>query len=82
MDEPEYETIRCRTCGGVAHPSSGCVYSSARSADVFIVCGPCTREAWRWIKGWTNQRGRGGVPSFYECVGRIGAPIVVEPVVG
>ena len=73
-----YVTLRCRTCGGVAHPASGCVYTSPRSSSPFIVCGPCVREAWRWIKGWTNQGGRRGAPSFYESVDRIAPPIVVD----
>lgn len=70
--EPEFVTIRCRTCGGVAHPASGCAYS-----PTFIVCGPCVREAWRWIKGFTNQKGRRKGRSFYECVNTISPPIHV-----
>lgn len=75
--ESEFITIRCRTCGGVAHPATGCVYS-----ENFIVCGPCTREAWVWIRGFTNQKGRRRGPSFYGCVNRISPPIVVESVPG
>lgn len=75
----EFETIRCRTCGGVAHPSSGCVYHSPRSSDVFIVCGPCVREAWKWIVQMTASKGRrGGQPGFYSSVNVIGEPIFIE----
>lgn len=71
----EFETIRCRTCDGVAHPASGCVYS-----PTFIVCGPCTRSAWKWIVEMTNSKGRRkGRPAFYDHVNRLAPPIVVKP---
>lgn len=67
----EFTTIRCRTCGGVAHPATGCVYT-----PTFIVCGPCTREAWAWIVGHTSAKGRrNGRPSFYDHVNRISPPV-------
>lgn len=66
----EFTSIRCRTCGGVAHPATGCVYS-----PTFIVCGPCTREAWAWIRNFTAGKGRRRGPSFYDHVNRI-APAV------
>lgn len=69
----EYETIICRTCGGVAHPATGCVYS-----PTFIVCGPCTREAWKWIRQFTSQKGRRKGPAFYDHVNRIAPPIKVD----
>lgn len=55
---PEFESIRCRMCGGPAHPASGCVYS-----PTFVVCGPCTREAWAWVVRHTN--GKGGRKGLY-----------------
>lgn len=61
------ETIRCRTCRGVAHPATGCVYS-----PTFIVCGPCTREAWFGPGGLLehiNGKGRRRGLSFYEHAG-------------
>ena len=69
----EFITIHCRTCGGVAHPATGCVYS-----PTFIVCGPCTREAWAWIRQHTGGSRRRG-PSFYNHVNVIAPPISVEP---
>lgn len=67
------ETIRCRTCEGVAHPASGCAYS-----PTFIVCGPCTREAWKWLREMTASKGRRkGRPAFYDHVNRIAARIDV-----
>ena len=67
MADEEFVTIRCRMCDGVAHPASGCVYS-----PTFIVCGPCTRAAWRWIVTFTAQKGRRRGPSFYDHV--VGPP--------
>jgi hypothetical protein len=63
--------MRCKFCGGAAHPATGCVYGPTT-----IACRRCTLEAWRWIKGHTNRqarRSRGGVVpsvSFYEAAGR------------
>lgn len=36
---------RCQFCGGAAHPASGCEYSERA-----IVCGPCVRECWAWLR--------------------------------
>jgi len=69
MSEQEFESIRCRTCGGVAHPATGCVYSPS-----FIVCGPCTRSAWAWIRQHTAGKGRRRGPSFYDHVNVIAPP--------
>jgi len=70
---PEFTTHRCPTCGGVSHPSSGCVYS-----PTFIVCGPCTRTFARWLENWTNSKGRrGGRPSFFAHVNVISPRIEV-----
>jgi hypothetical protein len=63
--------MRCNFCGGAAHPATGCQYT-----ETMIACWRCTLEAWRWIKGHTNRKGRrsrsGVVPavSFYEAAGR------------
>lgn len=56
-------TITCRTCGGVAHPATGCVYS-----ETFIVCGPCTRAAWKWLEKMTNAKGGRSGFYFYDHV--------------
>ena len=61
-----YDTIYCRTCGGVAHPATGCVYS-----PTFIVCWRCTLEFAAWLENWTNGKGRRRGPAFYAHVGRI-----------
>ena len=54
----------CRTCGGAAHPATGCQYTPR-----FIVCGPCAREFWQWLVKHTNTKGRrNGGPSFYDHV--------------
>jgi hypothetical protein len=73
----EFTSHRCPTCGGVSHPATGCAYT-----PTFIVCGPCTREAWKWIVEMTNSKGRRrGRPAFYDHVNRISAPInVIEEV--
>jgi hypothetical protein len=55
--------MRCACCKGAAHPASGCQYS-----ERVIICGRCTREAWRWIKGHTNSKGRRKGPNFYDHV--------------
>lgn len=61
-------TLRCATCGGVAHPATGCQYT-----PTFIVCGPCTREAWRWLLAHINGKGARKGLYFYEHAGRHGA---------
>ena len=68
----EFRSIRCRTCGGVAHPATGCVYSAT-----FIVCGPCTREAWAWIRQFTAGKGRRCGPSFYNHVNVVAPALTV-----
>lgn len=69
----EFVTIRCRTCGGVAHPSSGCAYS-----ETFVVCGPCVREFWKWMLAFQKGKGvRRGV-RFYDHVNSIAPKLVVE----
>jgi hypothetical protein len=65
--------MRCFFCDGVAHPATGCQYT-----ENAVACGPCVRDAWRWIKGFTNQKGRRRGPAFYDHVNRIAAPISVE----
>lgn len=65
--------MRCSTCGGVAHPATGCQYSQN-----FIVCGPCTREAWQWLRQFTASKGRRRGPSFYDHVNKLSAPITVS----
>lgn len=72
--EPEagYVTIWCPTCGGVAHPATGCVYS-----PTFIVCGPCVRSFWEWQLAFMAGKGRRRGVRFYDHVNRVGAPIVV-----
>lgn len=62
--EPEFVSHRCPTCSGPSHPATGCVYSAS-----FIVCGPCTRQAWRWICAHINGKGRRNGPAFYDHVG-------------
>lgn len=63
--------MKCSSCGGVAHPATGCQYS-----PTFIVCGPCVRTFWAWVKGHTNRVYRAGprgvkrFVSFYEAAGR------------
>lgn len=71
MNKTAYTTIRCRTCGGVAHPASGCAYSES-----FIVCGPCTREAWKWIMGFVNGKGARRGVRFYDHVNRINGQLI------
>lgn len=61
------ETLRCKDCGGVAHPATGCQYT-----ETYIVCGPCVRRAWSWIQEMTNSKGRRkGRPAFYDHVNRV-----------
>jgi hypothetical protein len=67
-DQPECETVyepcqRCAQCKGSAHPASGCQYSSRT-----LICGPCTRQAWKWVREHVNGKGgRSGV-FFYDHV--------------
>lgn len=63
--EEEFVTWRCATCGGVAHPASGCQYT-----ERFIVCGPCTRLAWVWLRKHINGKGARKGLLFYEYAGR------------
>lgn len=65
MDNP------CRTCGGAAHPATGCVYGPN-----FIVCRRCTVEAWRWIQTFTAGKGRRRGPSFYEHVNVVDSRVI------
>jgi hypothetical protein len=71
MPEPEYITIRCATCGGVAHPATGCAYS-----PTFVVCGPCTRAAWKWILVFVNGKGARRGPRFYDHVNRVNGILI------
>lgn len=74
MEATEFVSHRCPTCGGVSHPASGCAYT-----PTFIVCGPCTREAWAWIRSFTASKGRRrGKPSFYDHVNSV-APRIEAP---
>jgi len=63
--------MRCAACGGVAHPATGCQYGPKT-----LICGPCTRRAWEWIKKHTKETKRVGPKgskcrvSFYEAAGR------------
>ena len=45
----------CSSCGGSAHPASGCEYS-----PTMLICGRCVRLAWRWILGHTELKKRVG----------------------
>ncbi len=70
----EFQTYRCPMCGGVSHPSSGCAYSAS-----FVVCGPCTRQAWKWILNHVNGKGgRKGI-NFYSCVNKISVETQKSP---
>ena len=71
-DEPEFVTIYCPTCGGAAHPSTGCVYS-----PTFIVCGPCVRDFWKWEMAFIEGKGRRRGVRFYDHVNRVSPPISV-----
>lgn len=57
----------CATCGGPAHPATGCQYT-----ETFITCYRCTVEAWTWLRRHINEKGlRSGI-SFYEHAGKKG----------
>ena len=51
--------MRCFSCGGPAHPATGCQYT-----ETLIMCGPCTREFWAWMRRHTSRRWGGRY--FYE----------------
>lgn len=65
--------MKCASCKGVAHPATGSQYSKN-----YIICGPCTRSFWTWVKGHTNRVYRTGpkgakpkvFASFYEAAGK------------
>ena len=54
---------RCRICGGPAHAASGCQYG----VD-WLVCGPCVRDAWLWIRQHVNGKGARKGVYFYDHV--------------
>lgn len=63
--------MRCKDCGGVAHPATGSQYT-----EDWIICGPCARIVWAYVVEMTNSKGRRkGRPAFYDYVNRISAPI-------
>jgi hypothetical protein len=63
--------MRCFFCDGVAHPQTGCQYS-----ETCIACGPCVRDAWKWVKAHTNKRNKKWSNlSFYECASKKDFPI-------
>ena len=66
----EFITYRCPDCGGPSHPASGCQYT-----PTYVVCGPCTRRAWKWIISQVNGKGRRNGINFYDHVNRIAPPI-------
>ena len=45
---------RCSACGGVYHPASGHAWS-----EETVLCGPCTREFFDWLKVFTAGKGKG-----------------------
>lgn len=69
----EFARHTCPTCGGPSHPASGCAYT-----PTFIVCGPCTREAWTWIREMTASKGRRSGPAFYNHVNRVSPRLEVN----
>jgi len=69
-------SIRCAACKGVAHPASGCVYGPRT-----VVCGPCVRAAWAWVRQHTARYVRVGPRgpraryiSFYAAAGAFAEP--------
>ncbi len=69
-----FVTHWCKTCGGVAHPATGCAYT-----PTFIVCYRCTLEMIAYVVQMTNSKGRRkGRPAFYDHVGVIAPMIEVE----
>lgn len=55
----------CNFCGGVAHPSTGCVYG-----DRTIACYSCVISFWIWAKQHINKPPRNKKwkhINFYEC---------------
>lgn len=66
--------MECRTCGGPAHPQTGCQYT-----ETFITCATCTRRFWAWFIQHSNGKGRRtGGPSFYAHVAPFNAVCVDE----
>jgi hypothetical protein len=71
MEDQFDPCAKCSSCGGSAHPASGCQYT-----EDMIICGRCTRLAWNWIRGHTNLVKRVGPKgskqkvSFYEAAAR------------
>jgi len=51
---------RCASCPGVAHPATGCAWSSRT-----LVCHACAVRFWKWMISHT--RARKGRPSFYDA---------------
>jgi hypothetical protein len=50
---------RCSACKGVWHPATG-----HRHSDKTVVCGPCARHFFGWVKTHTNRRW--GSSRFYD----------------
>lgn len=42
---------RCARCSGAAHPATGAVYGQGT-----LICGPCERAFWTWLRGWVRPR--------------------------
>lgn len=57
--------MTCADCKGVAHPASGCQYSPRT-----IVCGPCVRRTWAWIRQFTSTKGMRSGIAFYDHAGK------------
>lgn len=67
-------TPRCLRCGGAWHFATGAAYQG----DAALICGPCEREFWKWVRRHTAVAKRVGpreeTPArfvyFYEHTGQ------------
>ena len=50
---------RCNACKGVFHEATG-----HRHSDNTVLCGPCAKHFFKWVKGHTNRSWSG--VKFYE----------------
>jgi hypothetical protein len=52
--------MKCMVCKGPFHPASGHAWS-----EEAVVCGPCIRHFYEWVRGQTHPRHLWSGSNFY-----------------
>jgi hypothetical protein len=55
--------MTCASCGGSAHPSTGCQYTERT-----LICRRCTVAFWAWLRQHVNGKGLRKGLCFYDHV--------------